>query len=136
MTKPSIEQFMTRSPHTIGRDQPLATAHRMMREHGIRHLPVLEGGRLAGIISERDLLFVDRLFGVDPERVPVSEAMSQDVYAVSLRAPLLDVAAEMADHKYGSAVVMHGGRVTGVFTTVDALRALKTMLGEQNHGAC
>ena len=54
-----------------------------MREHGIRHLPVLDGGRLAGVVSERDLLFIDKLVDVDHERVPVSEAMSQDVYAVS-----------------------------------------------------
>jgi acetoin utilization protein AcuB len=54
--------------------------------------------------------------------------MSQDVYAVSSRTRLLDVAAEMAEHKYGSAVVIDDGRVSGVFTTVDALKALKAML--------
>jgi len=135
MTRPSIEQFMSRTPHTIGQDQPLAMAWRMMREHGIRHLPVLAGGRLAGIISERDLLFVDRLVGIDPERVPVSEAMTQDVCAVSPRASLLEVAEEMAENKYGSAVVVEGDRVTGVFTTVDALKALKAMLDTQRADA-
>jgi acetoin utilization protein AcuB len=129
MTKESIEHYMTRSPLTIGHDQTLAAAHRMMREHGIRHLPVLDGGRLAGVVSERDLLFVDTLLDVDPDEVPVSEAMSQDVYAVSTRASLLSVASEMAEHKYGSAVIMDGGHVAGVFTTIDALKALVGMLG-------
>ena len=128
MPKPTIEQFMTRSPHTIGQDQSLAAAYRLMREHGIRHLPVLDGGRLAGVVSERDLLFIDKLCDVDHERAPVSEAMSQDVYAVTPRASLLDVAHEMAEHKYGSAVIMDGTRVVGVFTTVDALRALAAQL--------
>jgi acetoin utilization protein AcuB len=128
MTHATIEQFMTSAPHTIGHDQSLAVAYRLMREHGIRHLPVLDGGRLAGVVSERDLLFIDKLVDVDHDRVPVSEAMSQDVYAVPPRASLLAVAQEMADHKYGSAVVMDGTRVAGVFTTVDALKALVSLL--------
>lgn len=128
MTKPTIEQFMTPSPHTIGQDQSLAAAYRLMREHNIRHLPVLDGGRLAGVVSERDLLFVDKLLDVDHERVPVSEAMSQDVYAVAARVSLRDVAHEMSEHKYGSAVIMDGTRVVGVFTTVDALKALAALV--------
>lgn len=135
MTKPTIEQFMTRSPHTIGQDQSLAVAYRLMRDHGIRHLPVLDGGRLAGVVSERDLLFIDRLVDIDHERVPVSEAMSQDVYAVPLRAPLLEVAHEMAEHKYGSAVIMDGARVAGVFTTVDALKALAALIDSSKPAA-
>jgi acetoin utilization protein AcuB len=131
MTKPVIERFMTRSPHTIGHDQSVAAAYRLMREHGIRHLPVLEGGRLAGVVSQRDLLFVDRLADVDHERMAVSEAMSQDVYAVAPRDSLLDVAREMSERKYGSAVVVDGGRVTGVFTTIDALNALVALLATQ-----
>ncbi len=44
-------------------------------------------------------------------------------------APLADVAAEMADHKYGCAVVMNGPHLAGIFTTVDALRALMALAG-------
>jgi acetoin utilization protein AcuB len=51
----TVERFMTRSPLTIGQDQPLAAAHRMMREHRVRHLPVLDGGMLVGVVSQRDL---------------------------------------------------------------------------------
>src|SRR5690606_1318822 len=80
-----IERYMTQSPHTIGRDQTLAAAHRVMREHGIRHLPVLEGGKLVGIVSQRDLHLLETLDDVDPEQVEVSEAMTQDVYAVGPR---------------------------------------------------
>jgi acetoin utilization protein AcuB len=46
------------------------------------------------------------------------------VYTVQPETPLLDVAAAMADHKYGCAVVTEGHHVVGIFTTVDALRAL------------
>jgi acetoin utilization protein AcuB len=115
---------MTPSPHTIGDEQPLASAHRIMREHRIRHLPVLQGGKLVGIVSERDLHLVETFRDVDPETVAVSEAMTADAYVVRPETTLRSVATEMAERKYGCAVVMTDRKVVGVFTTVDALRAL------------
>lgn len=99
-----------------------------MRAHGIRHLPVLDGGQLVGIVSERDMLFVERLRDVDVEQMPVSEAMTSEVYAVPSGTPLLEVVVEMAAQKLGAAAVMSGSNVVGVFTTVDALRALASLL--------
>lgn len=131
MTDPSIARFMTGGPHTIGRGQTLAAAHRMMREHSIRHLPVLDAGKLIGILSLRDLLFIETLKDVDPEQVQVSEAMSQDVFTIGPRSSVRTVAAEMAEQKYGSAIVMDKGHVVGIFTTVDALKALSSLLDEQ-----
>ncbi len=125
---PKIKQYMAPMPHTVGEDQPLAVAHRMMREHKIRHLPVLSGGRLAGILTERDMALVETMKGVDPAKVPTGEAMSQLVYAVTPDTPLDEVAAEMAEHKYGCAVVMTAQKVVGVFTTVDGMRALHDLL--------
>jgi acetoin utilization protein AcuB len=54
--------------------------------------------------------------------------MSPEVYTIGADAPLLTVVVEMADHKYGSAVVMEGNSVVGVFTTIDALRAFAALL--------
>ena len=124
----AIENFMTRSVHTIGTKSPLAEAHRMMNDHGIRHLPVLEGGRLVGMLSQRDLHLIETLKDVDPKEVLVEEAMSQDAYTVAPEAELAVVAREMALHKYGSAVVIRGAEVLGIFTTTDALKALDTVL--------
>lgn len=122
---------MTRAPVTIGHDQPLARAHALMNEHGIRHLPVLDGRKLVGIVSQRDLHFLETLQDVDPEVVTVSEAMSVDTYVVSTRATVRRVAETMAERKLGSAVVVDSReRVIGVFTTIDALRALAALLGE------
>ncbi|MGH7296699.1 MAG: CBS domain-containing protein [Polyangiaceae bacterium] len=120
----AIRHFMTPAPHSIGRDQPLALAHARMRDFGIRHLPVLDGGKLAGILSQRDALLVETLRDVDPADVAVEEAMSTDVYVVTPDVPLKEVATEMAAHKYGCAVVVDGRHVVGIFTTVDALKAL------------
>ncbi|WP_246357431.1 CBS domain-containing protein [Pyxidicoccus fallax] len=124
----TIERFMTRSVHTIGLKSPLVEAHRVMNEHGIRHLPVLEGGRLAGLVSQRDLHLIETLRDVDPKEVSVEEAMSQDCYTVEAGTPLAEVAREMGRHKYGSAVIVEGSRVLGIFTTTDALLALDAVL--------
>jgi acetoin utilization protein AcuB len=135
MREITVDRFMTHAPHTIGEDQPLRVAHEMMRLYGIRHLPVLQGGKLVGMLSQRDLFFIETLSAIDPEKVPVSDAMTTDTYAIGPRATLRKVAAEMADHRYGSAVVIDHDRVIGILTTVDGMRALSLLLSEQQHEA-
>lgn len=120
----TIRDYMTESPHTIGSEQSLAKAHALMREFGIRHLPVLHGGKLAGMVTVRDLHLVETLKDVDPESVRVEEAMTSEPYVVEPTALLRAVASEMAERKLGSAIVVDGKKVVGVFTTVDGLRAL------------
>ncbi|PZR16816.1 MAG: CBS domain-containing protein [Archangium gephyra] len=131
MSQRTIDQFMTRSPHTIGHEQTLTVAHRLMSESEIRHLPVLERGRLIGIVSQRDLHMVQTLGNVDPDRVQVNQAMTEGAFSVDVSAPLQAVAATMAQHKYGCVVVLEHERVVGVFTATDALRVLSDLLAEQ-----
>ena len=124
----AIEHFMTRTPLTIGRDQTLASAHRLMREHHLRHLPVLHGGALVGVVSQRDLYLVESLTDIDLEAVPVSEAMTMEVEVVDPRTPLRDVIATMAEKRIGSTVVAQGKKIVGIFTVTDALRTLALLL--------
>jgi len=121
-----VYSCMTPAPLTIGRDQTLATAHDLMHKHDIRHLPVLDGGVLVGIVTDRDLHLVESLAGTDPKSTLVEEAMTPDPYIVAADTPLRDVAKQMVDHKYGCAVVVDRGHVAGIFTTIDALRLLLT----------
>ena len=125
---PSIQAHMTRSPHSIGRDQPLTRAHEFMREHKIRHLPVLDRGELVGILSDRDLALIEALQDVNPNLVTVDDAMSSEVYAVAPDTPLEQVVRSMADHKYGCAVVLESHQVVGIYTTVDVCRSLADLL--------
>ncbi len=125
---PSVQKYMTTSPHTIGEDQPMTVAHRLMREYRIRHLPVLRGAKIVGLVSDRDLNMVETLKDVDPHKVLVSEAMTQDPYLVSPDAPLDEVVSTMAEKKLGSAVIAQNGKVVGIFTTVDACRAFSDLL--------
>ena len=129
---PQIAKYMTTAVQTIGDEQPMAVAHRLMREQRIRHLPVLHQGKLIGIVTDRDLHLLEKLRDVDPTRVAVSEAMTSDFYVVSPDADLDEVVSTMAAKKYGSAVVSDHGHVVGIFTTVDACSALSDLLATRH----
>jgi len=130
MTKaiPTVQKYMTTSPHTVGSDQTLSQAHAVLREHRIRHLPVLRGGELVGMLTDRDLALIEALKDVQPHSIKVEDAMSTGIYSVSPDAPLDEVVDEMAAKKYGSAVVVQNGKVVGIFTTVDVCMALGELL--------
>ena len=127
---PTVRQYMTPSPHTIVRNQSVSVAHRLMREQDIRHLPVLEvaNHQVVGILSERDILLVESFPGVNPTDLRVEEAMIPNPYSVTPEAPLAEVVATLLERGIGSAIVVEGDKVSGVFTTVDALRALSDLL--------
>lgn len=127
-TIPRIKKYMTTDVQTIGDEQPMSVAHRLMREQRIRHLPVLHQGKLVGVVTDRDLRLVETVRDVDPTKVTVSEAMTSDVYTVSPDAALDEVVSAMAISKYGSAVVVDHGHVVGIFTTVDACSAFADLL--------
>ncbi len=120
---PQIQKFMTAMPHTIGKKIPIKTALSMMREYRIRHLPVQEGGELVGIITDRDVKLASSFKGAAD--LTVEEVMSPDPYTVQPSATLDHVVSEMAEHKYGCAIVVQGnGKTVGIFTAVDAMRVL------------
>jgi acetoin utilization protein AcuB len=123
-----IDQWMTADPCCVQRDEPLRNAHRLMRMRKIRHLPVLQGEQLVGLVSERDLFLLETVRSVKPEKEPVEEAMTERPYAVAPTAKVREVVEEMLARRYGSAVVVDRGRVVGIFTRADALRALRDLL--------
>jgi acetoin utilization protein AcuB len=125
---PTIREYMSASPRTIGRARSLSVAAKMMRDNQVRHLPVLDGGRIVGIVSERDILMIESLPGVNPTDVRVEEAMVEDVFTVAPETPVGEAIEMMIDRKLGSAVVSSGEHVIGVFTTIDALRAFHDLL--------
>jgi acetoin utilization protein AcuB len=115
---------MSRMPWTIDREESLTTAHELMRKHQVRHLPVTAEGKLVGLLSLRDLHLIETLADVDQDEVRVAEAMTTDPYKVAPGDPIDQVAAMMAHNKWGSAVVVEGPEIQGIFTTIDALIAL------------
>ena len=113
----------------VAADAPVNEVIQQMKQARLGCALVLDDGKLVGIVSQRDLLLIESLPGVNPAEVPVEDAMTRDVFVVDSATPLAKVAAEMADRRRGSAVVMHDDRVVGVFTVTDACRVLARPLG-------
>jgi acetoin utilization protein AcuB len=130
MSGTTVQEYMSPEPLTIGPQASLAEAYHAMRERALRHLPVVDvDGRLVGVISERDVNVARTLKSVTLEKAKVELVMSTPPLAVAPDTRLSDVAARMIDRKAGSAVVVHEGRVVGIFTSHDALHALHRLLG-------
>ncbi len=125
---PSISKYMTTLPHTIGVEQNLSKADSMMSEYKVRHLPVLSAGKLIGILTDRDVKLVESFKDVDPEKVTVEDAYTPDPYIISPTSSLADVCSEMAEKKYGCALVCDNHKLVGIFTWIDALKAFNELL--------
>jgi acetoin utilization protein AcuB len=126
-----VQDYMTETPHSIGVSLSLSDAANMMKAYKIRHLPVLDGNQLVGIVSDRDIQMVNSMAGVKADDVPIEEAMSQSPYTVASSTPLEVCARHMAKHKLGSAVVVNANnKVVGVFTVTDGMNALADLLGK------
>ena len=92
---------MTRLPDEVQGNENIASAIELMRERGIRHLPVFEGAKLSGILSDRDLKFVVALMGEQAKEMKISEVCTTDLYKVTPLAKVSEVALEMAEKKNG-----------------------------------
>ncbi len=125
---PTISKYMTTLPHTIGSEQTIGKAAKMMNEYRVRHLPVMNGGKLVGILSDRDIRLVESFKDVDPNKVTVSEAYTSDPYIASPMSSLADVCEEMASKKFGCALICDNQKLVGIFTWVDALSAMNELL--------
>ena len=128
MLMPPVSRYMTPKPWTIDRFATVETAERVMREHAVRHLPVLDGRDLCGIVSDRDLHVVRNLVDTDPANLRVELAMTDRPFVVTGDTPLDEVVEIMGRQKYGSVVVVGHDGIEGIFTAVDACEALAQIL--------
>jgi acetoin utilization protein AcuB len=128
-----VADFMTADPHSIELRHNLATAEQRMKALRVRQLPVLHAGSLRGTISDRDVALV-RALELDPRDVGIDEVLAFEPYTVPPDAPLGRVARAMAAHRYGCAMVVDRGRLSGIFTATDALRALAELVERYEPG--
>jgi CBS domain-containing protein len=135
-----VERWMRRPIVTIAVDTPVREAVTLMRERGIRHLPVLDAeGRLIGIVTDRDLRHV--IFDVALGRVgddsedggdlPVREVMTWGVVTVAPTSDLRAAIGVMRERPLGAMPVVEAGRVVGILTERDLLDALQALLRER-----
>jgi acetoin utilization protein AcuB len=135
----TAEELMTSNPATVAPETPIAEAWDLMRELDVRHLPVVEGDALVGMLSDRDLgiLDVSRLLteeGAEALRrrltQPVIQLMSTDVVAAEPDTEMSELIALFLEHKVGAIpVILPATRqVVGIVSYVDVLRAVRDTL--------
>ncbi len=132
MKAPIVQKHMTRLPLEIERIDKVSNAKRMMELFGIRHVPVMSGLHLRGVVSQRDLLNAAVRLGKNIDNVPIEDICEQDVLTVSPLTPVDEVARKMLQRKVGSAVVVDGSYVVGIFTSTDALKTLAGIFGRSD----
>lgn len=132
-SEPLIQKYMTTQPYAIEQAEKAESARRMMNELSIRHLPVIRQGKIAGIVSDRDLKLAAAFLGEDFKDAPVLDVCNEAPYIVSPHAKMTEVLKEMADKHYGSAIVADRDTLVGIFTTVDVCRALFEILQTRYH---
>lgn len=125
---------MTRNVVCVGPDDSLVDAHEIMVEWEIRHLPVLVGDVLVGILSDRDVLkkaTEDEDGELEVPAIPVSAAMTPDPITCSLFTDVSRVARTMIDNKIDSVPVLdEGGALAGLLTSSDLLQMYITSESE------
>jgi len=125
-----IRRWMTKNPAIVSPSETLIDARRKMDKGNFRRLPVVEHGQLIGIITDRDL----RQHAGQLEHTRIDAVMARPAITV---APdmLLDQAANLlVKHKVGGLPVMDGGKLVGIITAIDLLRAFGELLGTAEEG--
>ena len=133
---------MTPHPVTVTVAATVADAAAMLRDLEIRHLPVVDGGMLVGMLSDRDLKGIDLLGLLDVEdagavraqlSIPVVQVMSSDVVYVEPETDLSEVVATMIETKVGAIPVIEPvtREVVGIVSYIDMLRVLQDALDEE-----
>ena len=133
---------MTPNPVAVTPRASVAEVWDLMRELEIRHVPVVEGGALVGMLSDRDLAQVDiaRLLTVEGAEAlrhqlgtPVVKVMSSDVIFVTAESDLSEVVELLVEHKVGAVPVVRSEtrELVGIVSYVDVLRAVQDFLEEE-----
>jgi acetoin utilization protein AcuB len=119
--KEQIKSLMTHMPHTINSSVNLEKAKEMMMEYKCHHIPVLDGGKLVGVISDRDISFASNLEKANT--TSVKDVMMEDPVIVNPDDSLSDVLKVMLKKKINSVIVSANKNESwGIFTTTDLIK--------------
>lgn len=128
-----IENWMKRQVHTVKPHDSIRHARKLMEEHRVNQLPVVAGGQLVGIVTDRDLRDAfpsvlehhRRRLGADanPDTVPVEDLMSRNVLTLGPQDTFEDAAALMRRERIGAVPIVDGHRLVGIVARSDVLEA-------------
>jgi acetoin utilization protein AcuB len=136
--RPTVAEFMTPNPFTLEPEDSLMQALETMRLRGVRRIPIVLAGVLVGLLVEGDLKRAEPStlsqsqedFNRVMEGTTVSRIMIQSPVTVTPATPLVEAARTLHSTKYGALPVVEDGRLVGIITDNDMLRALIDVLGE------
>ena len=132
-----VRDHMSTPVLSISQDARLLDAALMLRRSGFRHLPIVDHGRLVGIVTDRDIQrFAPSLLSkITPEEynavfenTPLSKVMTRDLITVTPLSPLREAAAILNDRKVGCLPVVEGDQLVGILTRNDLLGVLVRIL--------
>lgn len=121
---PTIGAVMTPLPRAIDVDTPIREARKLMRERGVRHLPVCKNGELVALLSDRDIKrALDPSLGLpSANELFATNIAVFDPHTVTETTPLDVALSQMADLHIGSILIERDGDLLGIFTSTDAAR--------------
>ena len=119
----SIREAMTSKPCSIDADKPVSYAAKMMRDEDVGLAPIVEGERLVGVLTDRDIAVRVVAEGRDPDQVKVAEVASRDIVTLDPQQNLDEALRLMAQHQVRRLpVVEEDGRLVGVLAQADVAK--------------
>lgn len=129
-----VRDWMNTDPIVVGPGTEVREARRLLHHSGIRHLPVVDDGRLVGIVSDRDvriddrslhqLAALERLGQAAGEDKPVEAVMSPDPHVIDGDQPIATAARLLLSRRISALPVVDDGELVGIITTTDCMLAL------------
>lgn len=133
-----VRDCMTKDVVTLGPEASAAEAWSLCREHNIRHVPVVQEGRLAGLVSDRDLRDVrgggEGRESDTPRWVRLGDMMTRNVVTIHPLDTIEHAARELYERKIGCLPVVADDELVGIITSEDMMRTLIEMVGAQGRG--
>jgi acetoin utilization protein AcuB len=138
-----VSQIMNENPVTVHRDDPIRKAFDLMTEGQFRRLPVMEGEKLVGIVTDRDLRRATNSPLVLHEtwydeylldHITVEACMTSDPITIPSQTPAEEAATIMYERQIGGVPVVEKGKLVGIITRTDLLKLLVRLLKEKNRG--
>ena len=119
----SIQEAMTRDPKTVSSDQSVVEAARIMKQEDAGIVPIVDGDRLVGVITDRDITITVVAEGKDPQSTKVTEIASRDLVTVDPQQDLDEALRLMAQHQVRRLpVVEEDGKLVGILAQADVAR--------------
>jgi CBS domain-containing protein len=125
---PIVREYMTPVPKVIPSDLSIAEAYTYMRKLHLSHIPAAQGGKIVGIISNREIRQLLAIGGTALGKEPVSLLIESKPASIAANLPLKDVLSQLESQDCSALLVMEGARVVGLFTVENALRAFLDFL--------